>query len=801
GVFDGTAYWMQVDVRTNGGGAFTGLSPRQELTPTPYAVYAETANAGGLSGTLPAGSLSGAYGGSLSLINPGNVFAGNGSGLTNVNAATLGGLTAGSFWRLGGNAGVPTGTNFIGTTDNQYFDIRVNNLRAMRYRVLTDAAGVFSNAPNVIGGSSVNLTAPGVVGATIAGGGGNDTNGNVYVNTVGADFGTVGGGYANTAGGTNSTVGGGYLNVASGPGSFIGGGGYDGQNPFGNKASGGGAVVGGGVYNAAIGMDSTVGGGFGNAAWGVGAFVGGGGYDGVHQQANSANSPGSAVGGGVGNLSSGYEATVAGGYENMAYVDYTMVGGGYQNAAYSPYAAVVGGYQNTANGTNSTIGGGYQNAANGPGSFIGGGGFDGNLADGAGNNASGAAAVIGGGLKNTNLAYYGTIGGGQLNFANSSSSGFLYGGSTVAGGAGNKATTDFATVGGGIFNAASGVDSTVPGGIANVAGGVGSFAAGQSAQTIHDGTFIWGDGTQVFNGENVDDGFNVLATGGVYFYNGTNGLHIDGFGNNNGTLDYGLKFGGALSSGEGIASQRTAGGNQYGLDFYTSSANRMSIANNGYVGINTTSPSERLEVNGRFVLIDGANANNGNGPIDAYIGGNGGGNDVQIGSMNSLITSIGFWNYAAGAWMHIACSSITIHGGADLAEPFPMTAAAREILPGAVVVIDEENPGRLKLSERAYDLRVAGVVSGANGINPGIQMQQQGLLEGGKNVALTGRVYAQADTSNGPIKPGDLLTTSSLPGRAMKVTDYAQAQGAILGKAMTGLSEGKGMVLVLVTLQ
>ncbi len=93
------------------------------------------------------------------------------------------------------------------------------------------------------------------------------------------------------------------------------------------------------------------------------------------------------------------------------------------------------------------------------------------------------------------------------------------------------------------------------------------------------------------------------------------------------------------------------------------------------------------------------------------------------------------------------------------------------------------------------------MVSGANGVNPGIQMQQQGLLDGGKNVALTGRVYVQADASNGAIKPGDLLTTSGTPGYAMKVTDHVRAAGAILGKAMTGLNNGKGMVLVLVTLQ
>jgi len=116
-------------------------------------------------------------------------------------------------------------------------------------------------------------------------------------------------------------------------------------------------------------------------------------------------------------------------------------------------------------------------------------------------------------------------------------------------------------------------------------------------------------------------------------------------------------------------------------------------------------------------------------------------------------------------------------------------------------VIDEANPGHLKLTDQPYDTHVAGVVSGANGIHPGIQMHQEGMLEGGKNVALSGRVYVQADTSNGPIKPGDLLTTSSTPGRAMKVTDHTKAAGAILGKAMTALKEGQGMVLVLVTLQ
>jgi hypothetical protein len=142
---------------------------------------------------------------------------------------------------------------------------------------------------------------------------------------------------------------------------------------------------------------------------------------------------------------------------------------------------------------------------------------------------------------------------------------------------------------------------------------------------------------------------------------------------------------------------------------------------------------------------------------------------------------------------------LTITGGADVAEPFNITG--RDIPKGALVVIDEENPGRLKMSERAYDTRVAGIVSGANGVNPGLTLRQSGSLEDGRNVALSGRVYALADGTKAPIKPGDLLTTSNVPGHAMKAADPARAQGAIIGKAMSPLNEGRGMVLVLVSLQ
>jgi hypothetical protein len=59
-VFTGNPTWLSVDVRTNGGTSFTPLTPWQELTPTPYAIYAETAaTASNVSGTVPVAQLSG----------------------------------------------------------------------------------------------------------------------------------------------------------------------------------------------------------------------------------------------------------------------------------------------------------------------------------------------------------------------------------------------------------------------------------------------------------------------------------------------------------------------------------------------------------------------------------------------------------------------------------------------------------------------------------------------------------------------------------------------------------------------
>jgi hypothetical protein len=109
---------------------------------------------------------------------------------------------------------------------------------------------------------------------------------------------------------------------------------------------------------------------------------------------------------------------------------------------------------------------------------------------------------------------------------------------------------------------------------------------------------------------------------------------------------------------------------------------------------------------------------------------------------------------------------------------------------GAIVIIDETQPGRLKLSDQPYDTRVAGIISGGASILP---------LLGGEGRGEGERVSLTALTA--PIKPGDLLTTPDTPGHCMKATDRERAYGTVIGKAMTSLPEGKGLVLVLVSLQ
>jgi hypothetical protein len=138
--------------------------------------------------------------------------------------------------------------------------------------------------------------------------------------------------------------------------------------------------------------------------------------------------------------------------------------------------------------------------------------------------------------------------------------------------------------------------------------------------------------------------------------------------------------------------------------------------------------------------------------------------------------------------------------GADLAERFA-AVDDNPIEPGTVVVVDENQAGKIRASDRAYDGKVVGIISGAGGIHTALMLHQDDVLQGDHVVAIAGRVYCKAEANSNPIKPGDLLTTSKIKGHCMKAADRDQAYGAIIGKALTGLDKGEGLVLVLVNLQ
>jgi hypothetical protein len=198
--FPGALRWLEIGVRSNGVATFSLLAPRQPLTPAPYAITAGNVVSGGLA--------SGTYGSAVTLNNVANSFngnyTGNGGGLTNVSAATLGGLTSSNFWLLVGNNVAPG--QFLGSTNNQPLELWVNKRRVAQLAYASNSASAYS--PNVVFGHSANFVSNNIVGATISGGGSTNNLTNPEGNEVWADFGTVVGGDGNIAAGNYSVAGG-----------------------------------------------------------------------------------------------------------------------------------------------------------------------------------------------------------------------------------------------------------------------------------------------------------------------------------------------------------------------------------------------------------------------------------------------------------------------------------------------------------------------------------------------------------------------------------------------------------------
>ena len=346
----------------------------------------------------------------------------------------------------------------------------------------------------------------------------------------------------------------------------------------------------------------------------------------------SAGSP-NLIGGYGGNVvSNGFVGTTIGGggylgSENRAGANFATIGGGTQNTSSGERATVSGGANNKTTGNFGTVGGGVNNSSIAEQSTVGGG---------AANTSSGDAATVGGGLGNSaSLAY-----------------------ATVGGGVGNSSGGNSATVPGGAYNSASGAFSLAAGRRAwanhtgafvwadSTDGNFGSTANDEFSIRAHGGVRLSDDtpnlsfgaqtrqmlnlwGIQYGVGVQSDalyfrcDGFPV--NGGFIWYKG--GVHHSDHGNPGGGrevmrvtderlsvrggvvvdqagLNSGLVSSASLTfgpaSGEGIGSTRTPEVNRFGLDFYTGGINRMTILNNGNIGIGTLVPTSALTVIGNI---------------------------------------------------------------------------------------------------------------------------------------------------------------------------------------------------------
>jgi hypothetical protein len=159
-------------------------------------------------------------------------------------------------WRLTGNAGTTPGAHFLGTTDAVSLTLVVSGTTVMRLEPTGDT-------PNIIGGYSGNSVAPGVVGATIGGGGASNN-----INRVTADYAVIAGGDRNTATGDYSAIGGGGGHMVNGRAATIGGGGF-------NKVYPAYATIGGGRSNLITGTagSANIGGGRDNVITGTANFA------------------------------------------------------------------------------------------------------------------------------------------------------------------------------------------------------------------------------------------------------------------------------------------------------------------------------------------------------------------------------------------------------------------------------------------------------------------------------------------------------------------------------------------------
>jgi hypothetical protein len=297
---------------------------------------------------------------------------------------------------------------------------------------------------------------------------------------------------------------------------------------------------------------------------------------------------------------------------------------------------------------------------------------------------------------------------------------------------------------------------------------------------------------------------------------------------------------GTSSTGNGVGATSTSGSGVSAVSSTGSGVNGRSTSGEGVSGTSSSGPGVHgasstqngvlgTAVNGDGVLgqatigtgvvgtssgasgVTGSSSNDGVLGISSHAFGgstaaavraiNNGGGDIFLGQAGSFhvarIDSSGTGFFDGG----------TQDSGADYAESMPTSDNASTLAPGDVLALDTRHANDVRLSTQPDSPLVAGVYS----TNPSVlavgNHRIGDSLAGTVPVAMLGIVPTKVSAENGPVRPGDLLTTARTPGYAMKASPVIvrgvpiYPAGAVLGKALESLSSGRGAIEVLVTLR
>lgn len=619
-------------------------------------------------------------------------------------------------------------------------------------------------------------------------------------------------GYENISNGQSAMIYGGASNVTRHNFSVIGGGL---ANTMPSPDCGGFNVIAGGRHNQILSQDF----GFACATTLNSIIVGG--NNNIIEPYYHLNRSFQVIAGGSQNYINSTLSPDPSGDSSLGEADYAAIGGGFDNEIKGSMSVIIGGQGNFSNGVSSAIGGGFLNRSSASDSFIAGGerneiiplntsipllgDLRGNAIIGGANNIAGSvSSLVLGGYSNESRSEHSTVGGGQSNIIAAPTTGtnnMRF--NTILGGHNNRIDSNpdpsvwtgisrngpiYCFIGGGDSNRISTIavqgiwtneslpTNSIGGGQNNIIEARASTIGGgknnvipRNAQMI-DSTYVHSNtGATIPGGENNTNNSRLSWVGGKnmtsavtqWFGNGANFHFL--WGHSDTKLD---------APGWVARDPREASDAWYKNSMF------VIYGNDVRVGIQTTTPQEKLHVNGHTHA-----------------------------SGRLLLTAL---PWVTGVAPRIKIGYDDKFYTLDLAESFD---ADHEVSAGTVLTISPDQSAiRLTPSSSAYDPNVIGVVSTSPAVvlkgHETIMMPDPAEFAVPTNtppIALKGRVPVKVTLENGPIQPGDALTTSSLPGHAMKSTDWDRSWGTTIGKAMEPFTGGpngetEGMIMAFVAI-